>query len=89
MGLLGLTWLGEHPAPVERLAAVIERPVAEAGDLAREHVQAHVEDGLIYSDEPQRDTPRRKVVVGDRELTLDGCAVGLFGMAAVLDVPFG
>src|SRR6266516_1236532 len=80
IGLVGLTRLGQRPAPLDQLALVVDRSVAETTALVRENVTARVEDGLIYWDEPfPGDRTRRTLYVGDREIPMrSGCAPDLF-----------
>ncbi|MGQ0826539.1 MAG: organomercurial lyase [Actinomycetota bacterium] len=89
-GLAGLTRLGERPAPLDRLAAVLGRSVNETTALVRENTTARIEGGLIHWDEPfPGDWIRRMLYVGDREIPMrSGCAPDLPLYAAVLDVPF-
>jgi len=89
-GLVGLTRLGERPAPLERLAAIIDRSAAETTALVRRDTTARIEGGLIYWDEPfPGDRTLRTLYVSGREVPMkSGCAPDLFGIAAVLDVPF-
>jgi hypothetical protein len=84
--LAGLTRLGEYPVPVERFAAVMGTPVDQAVALAGEMIR--VEEGLAYMVASLGTTIHRRITIGDREFGVEGCAVGLFGFAAVLDVPF-
>jgi len=90
-GLVGLTRLGERPAPLERLAAIVDRSAAETAALVRRETTARIEGGgLIHWDEPfPGDRALRTLYVGGREVPMkSGCAPDLFGIAAVLDVPF-
>jgi alkylmercury lyase-like protein len=90
-GLVGLTRLGERPAPLERLAAIVDRSAVETAALVRRDTTARIiEGGLIHRDEPfPGDRTLRTLYVGDREVPMkSGCAPDLFGIAAVLDVPF-
>ena len=89
-GLVGLTRLGERPAPLERLAAVVERSAFETAAMVRRDTAARIEGGLVHWDEPfPGDRTLRTLYVGDREVPMkSGCAPDLFGIAAVLDVPF-
>lgn len=88
--LIGLTRLGERSTSVKRLAALLERPKEEAIRLAWEAARVRPdEEGRIHLDTPWPGaSPRRRLVVGDRELAVSGCAPDLFAVAAVLDVPF-
>ena len=90
IGLTGLTRLGERPAPLEQLAAVIGRTPKETAALVRKELNARIEDGLIYWDDPYPgDRTRRTVYIGDHEVRMgSGCAPDVFTFAAVLDVPF-
>ena len=90
LGLVGLTRLGERPAALERLAAIVDRPVDETAALVRGATSARIEGELIQWDEPfPGDRTRRMLYVGDRAVPMrSGCAPDLFGFAAVLDVPF-
>jgi hypothetical protein len=89
-GLAGLTRLGERPAPLDRLAAIVDRSAAETEALIRRDTTARIEGGLVYWDEPfPGDRTLRTLYVGDRAVPMkSGCAPDLFGIAAVLDVPF-
>ncbi len=89
-GLVGLTRLGERPAPLDRLAAIVDRSAAETAALVRRDTTARIEGGLIHWDEPfPGDRTLRTLYVGGREVPMkSGCAPDLFGIAAVLDVPF-
>jgi alkylmercury lyase len=86
----GLTRLGERPASLERLAAIVGRPADETAALVREAFTARIEGDLIYWDEPfPGDQTRRMLYIGDREVPMRrGCAPDLFCYAVVLDVPF-
>ena len=90
IGLVGLTRLGERPAALERLAAVLDQPVETTAALLRREFTARIEDGWIYWDEPfPGHRTRRTLYVGDRVIPMrSGCAPDLFVYAAVLDVPF-
>jgi hypothetical protein len=55
-GLVGLTRLGERPAPLERLAAIVDRSAAETAALVRRDTTARIEGGLIHWDEPFPET---------------------------------
>lgn len=90
IGLSGLTRLGERPAELERLAAVVDRPVDEIAALVRREFTARIEGGLIYWDDPYPgDRTRRMVYIGDREVPMgSGCGPDVFTFAAVFDVPF-
>ncbi|MGH8968227.1 MAG: organomercurial lyase, partial [Actinomycetes bacterium] len=63
---------------------------AEASALAWDNLRARTDNGLIHVD--LSGTPdelvRRRVRIGDRDIGMGGCAPDLFGIAAVLDVPF-
>jgi alkylmercury lyase len=89
-GLSGLTRLGEHPAPLDRLALVLGRSEDETTTLLRDNTTARIEDGLIHWDDPfPGDHVRRNLHIGDREVPMrSGCAPDLPLHAAVLDVPF-
>ena len=89
-GLVGLTRLGERPAPLHRLAAVLDRSADETVTLIRRDTTARIEGGLVYWDDPfPGDRTLRTLHLGDREVPMkSGCAPDLFGIAAVLDVPF-
>ncbi len=89
-GLGGLTRLGEHPAPLDRLALVLGSTEAEAAALVQENTTARIENGLIWWDDPfPGDHVRRTLYVGDRAVPMrSGCAPDLPLFAAVLDVPF-
>jgi hypothetical protein len=52
----GLTRLGLRPAPLDRLARVLDRAVAETTALVRENTTARLQDGLIHWDDPTRET---------------------------------
>src|SRR5262249_21905960 len=89
-GLVGLTRLGERPVRLERLAAIVDRSAAQTGALVRRDTRARIEGGLIHWDEPfPGDRTLRTLYIGGREVPMkSGCAPDLFGIAAVLDVPF-
>jgi hypothetical protein len=89
-GLSGLTRLGEHPAPLDRLALVLGRTEDETAALVRDNTTARIDDGLVHWDDPfPGDHLRRTLHVGDREVPMrSGCAPDLPLLAAVLDVPF-
>lgn len=86
----GLTRLGLRPAPLDRLARVLDRSVTETTALVRENTTARIQRGVIHWDDPYPgDRTRRTIHVGDREIAMNsGCAPDLFAFAAVLDVPF-
>src|SRR5919197_1786991 len=88
--LIGLTRLGERPTTLQQLAAALERPEEEAIKLAWEASRVRPDgDGRIYLDTPWPGaSPRRRLYVGERDMAVSGCAPDLFGVAAVLDVPF-
>jgi hypothetical protein len=88
--LVGLTRLGEHPVSLERLAAVVDRPLEETETLIQREFKTRIEGGLIYWDDPYPgDQTRRTVYIGDRQVPMgSGCGPDVFGFAAVLDVPF-
>lgn len=87
--LFALTRLGERPVEAERFAAFLERPEDEAIALAVEHAQGRSEGRLVHIDLSVPDRlARRWLVVGDRRIGMSGCAPDLFGITAVLDVPF-
>jgi hypothetical protein len=90
VGLAGRTRLGERPAPLTRLAALVGRPAAETEALVREATSAHVEGESVHWDDPfPGEHVRRTLYVGGREIPMrSGCAPDLFVFAAVLDVPF-
>jgi alkylmercury lyase-like protein len=90
LALGGLTRLGERPASLERLATILDRPMADTIALIRENTTARIEGDLIHWDDPYPgDRTRRTLYVGDREIPMrSGCAPDLFAFAAVLDVPF-
>lgn len=90
IALSGLTRLGECPAELDRLAAIIDRPVDETAALVRREFVARVEGGLIYWDDPYPgDQTLRTVHIGDRVLPMgSGCGPDVFTIAAVFDVPF-
>jgi alkylmercury lyase len=89
-GLTGLTRLGERPAQLDRLAAIVGRSAAQTEELIRRDTTARIEDGLVYWDEPfPGDRTLRTLYISGREVPMkSGCAPDLFGIAAVLDVPF-
>jgi hypothetical protein len=89
-GLVGLTRLGERPAPLERLTSVVNRSGEETVALIRRDTTARIEGGLVYWDDPfPGDRTLRTLHLGDREVPMkSGCAPDLFGIAVVLDVPF-
>jgi alkylmercury lyase len=88
--LIGLTRLGERPTTVGRLAAALERPEEEAIKLAWEASRVRPDEtGRIHLGTPWPGaSPRRRLLVGGRELPVSGCAPDLFMVEAVLDVPF-
>jgi alkylmercury lyase len=90
IGLSGLTRLGQRPAPVERLAAVVDQSIEETAALVHTELGARIEGGHIYWDDPYPgDQTRRMVYVGDREVPMgSGCGPDVFTFAAVFDVPF-
>jgi hypothetical protein len=85
IGLVGLTRLGEHPATLHRLATITGLPIVETAALLRNEFRAHIEDDLIYWDEPfPGNQTRRMLYVGDREIPMrSGCAPDLFVYAAI------
>jgi hypothetical protein len=89
-GLAALTRLGERPAPLARLVAVLDRSEQEAIELLHENTTARIEDGQVYWDDPFPGTHvRRMIHVGEREIPMrSGCAPDVPLLAAVLDVPF-
>lgn len=88
--LIGLTRLGERPTTVRRPAATLGCPEEEAVRLAWEAARVRPDgQGRIRLDTPWPGaSPRRRLLVGDRELPVSGCAPDLFAVAAVVDVPF-
>jgi hypothetical protein len=87
--LIGLTRLGERPTTVKQLAAALEVPEDEAIKLAWRASRVRPQDGQLRLDMPWPGaSPRRRLVIGDREMPVSGCAPDLFAVAAVLDVPF-
>lgn len=90
--LIGLTRLGEHPTTVQQLAAALQVPETEAVSLAWRASRVRPDaDGRIHLTAPfggSGGPSRRKVLVGDRELPVSGCAPDLLPAAAVLDVAF-
>lgn len=88
--LIGLTRLGDRPTTVGLLAGTLLRREKEATRLAWEAARVRPdEDGRIRLDTPFKGaSPRRTLFVGDREMPVSGCAPDLFGVAAVIDVPF-
>jgi hypothetical protein len=90
VGLTGLTRLGEHPATLDRLAAIVDQPVEETTALVRRELGARIDDGMVYWDDPYPgDQARRIVHLGDRQVAMgSGCGPDVFMFAAVLDVPF-
>jgi len=90
LALAGLTRFGQRPAPLHRLATVLDRPAEETVALLEENTTARIEDGLAHWDDPfPGDRVRRTIYVGDHEVAMkSGCAPDLFFFAAVLDVPF-
>lgn len=90
IALSGLTRLGERPASLGRLAAIIDQPLDETAALVRREFVARIEDGLIHWDDPYPgDQTRRTVFIGDRAVPMgSGCGPDVFTFAAVFDVPF-
>jgi hypothetical protein len=90
IALSGLTRLGERPAPLERLAVIVDRPLEETAALVRREFSARIEGGLIHWEDPYPgDRTRRTVYIGDREVPMgSGCGPDVFTFAAVFDVPF-
>lgn len=90
MALSGLTRLGERPASLRRLAAILDRSLDETAALVRTEFTARIKDGLIYWDDPYPGEHTRRVVhIGDRAVPMgSGCGPDVFTFAAVLDVPF-
>jgi hypothetical protein len=90
IALSGLTRLGQRPSPLERLAAIIDRPADETAALVRREFVARIDNGLIYWDDPYPgERTRRLVHIGDRTVAMgSGCGPDVFTFAAVLDVPF-
>lgn len=87
--LVGLTRLGEHPASIDRLAAVLARSVEQTTALLRANTTARVDDDMVYWDTPfPVDRARRALRVGDREIPMNRCVAVLFVYAVVLDMPF-
>ena len=87
--LIGLTRLGERPTTVRQLAAALAVPEPEAVKLAWRASRVRPQDGQFRLDTPWPGaSPRRRLVIGDRELSVSGCAPDVFAVAAVLDVPF-
>jgi alkylmercury lyase len=87
--LIGLTRLGERPASVKQLAAALERPHEETIELAWQASRVRPEKGRFHLETPWPGaSPRRRLHVGDRHVAVSGCAPDLFGVAAVVDVPF-
>lgn len=88
--LVGLTRLGEHPVPLERLAAVVDRSPEETEALIEREFKTRIEGGVIYWDDPYPGKQTRRVIsIGDRQVTMgSGCGPDVFGFAAVIDVPF-
>jgi alkylmercury lyase-like protein len=90
IALGGLTRLGERPAPLDRLARILNRSPDQTTALVRENTTARIENDLIHWTDPYPgDRTRRTIHIGDREIAMNsGCAPDLFAFAAVLDVPF-
>ncbi|MFD2398921.1 organomercurial lyase [Prauserella oleivorans] len=90
IALSGLTRLGERPAPVHRLATILNRSDSETAALVRQEFTARIENGLIHWDDPYPGNRIRRVVhLGDRQVPMgSGCGPDVFTFAAVLDVPF-
>lgn len=86
----GLTRLGERPASLTRLAAIMEMSTEDTAKLLRENLSVRIEDDAVHWDTPfPGEQTRRTLYVGDREIPMrSGCAPDLFAYAAVLDVPF-
>lgn len=89
-GLGGLTRLGERPARLDRLAHVVGASEEATAALVQENTTAHIENGLVFWDDPFPGTQaRRMLYVGDRAIAMkSGCAPDLPLFAAVLDVGF-
>lgn len=90
IGLTGLTRLGERPAALDQLAAIVDLPLEKTTALVRSDFRARIEGGWIYWDDPYPGKQtRRTVSIGDRQVRMgSGCAPDVFTFAAVLDVPF-
>lgn len=90
IALSGLTRLGQRPASLPRLAAILDRPLEETAALVRTELTARIENGLIYWDDPYPGKHTRRVVrIGDRAVAMgSGCGPDVFTFAAVFDVPF-
>jgi alkylmercury lyase len=87
--LIGLTQLGQRPTTVRQLAGALGRPEEEATELAWQGSRVRPENGRFHLETPWPGaSPRRKLYVGDRGMAVSGCAPDLFGVAAVVDVPF-
>ncbi|MFC0109593.1 organomercurial lyase [Kibdelosporangium aridum] len=90
IGLAGLTRIGERPASLDRLTAIVGQSRDATATLLRNEFTVRIEGDSIYWDDPfPGDQVRRMLYVGDREIPMrSGCAPDLFVYAAVLDVPF-
>lgn len=90
IALGGLTRLGERPASLSRLAAIMDISAEDTTALLRKNLTVRLDGDTIHWDEPFPGRPtRRTLYVGDREIPMgSGCAPDLFVYAAVLDVPF-
>jgi alkylmercury lyase len=90
IALGGLTRLGERPASLSRLAAIMETSAEETTRLLRQNLTVRLDGDAIHWDQPfPGKQVRRMLYVGDREIPIaSGCAPDLFVYAAVLDVPF-
>jgi hypothetical protein len=88
--LAGLTRLGERPASLARLAAIIGMSTTDTRKLCREYLSVVIDEDTIRWDPPvPGDETRRTLYVGDREIPMRrGCAPDLFAYAAVLDSSF-
>ncbi len=87
--VIGLTQLGERPTTVRQLAAALDRPDEEAIRLTWQASRVRPENGRLHLGSPfPGASPRRRLYVGDRKMAVSGCAPDLFGVAAVVDVPF-
>ncbi|HEX5116329.1 MAG TPA: organomercurial lyase [Pseudonocardiaceae bacterium] len=86
----GLTRLGERPASLTRLAAIIDMSTTDTLRLLRQNPSVHIDgDAIRWEPVFPGDQTRRTLYVGDREIPMrSGCAPDLFVYAAVLDVLF-
>lgn len=88
-GLLGLSRIGEHPVPLEKMASVLGSTDDETARLVHLHTTARVRNGLIHWDRPfPGDRARRMLYVGGRAIPMNRCISAAFMLATVLDVPF-